>query len=238
MPSPLDDAYFQVERGSEHLAELETLYGEVRDATIRGSTIEFEKGLIIQPNTPTRLMQVHCEHAPIPKKLKSLVGESANAFRAALNYLITELAVLHKVPKTRNPQFPIEDSPEKFTKYVRKSLKGFSAPHIAAIQKLQPCEGCDWTKCLRRLSNVHKHSKLVLIEHDSEVILEFGEPVDDPANPGSLIRPMNVQFKPTLTISLGDGLPVVETLEVIKTQVAYTLDAFNPEFDALHADNS
>jgi hypothetical protein len=39
-----------------------------------------------------------------------------------------------------------------------------------------------------------------------------------------------MEFQPTLYVGLDDGLPLIETLKEIESQVSQTLDAFDPEF--------
>ena len=164
-------------------------------------------------------------HVPNPDKFRILIGEIANGLRSALNYLIGRLSELDCGAKGRNTQFPIETSPNGFKGHTASYLEGLSDAHVAAIERLQPYNGCEWATHLQRLSNLHKHDDLIFVGHVYNLHYKI-TPTEGNASELS----MSMELEPTLSIALGDGLPIIETLEVIKSQVAQTLDAFKPEF--------
>jgi hypothetical protein len=47
--------------------------------------------------------------------------------------------------------------------------------------------------------------------------------------PGNMT--VSVEHQPSVFVQFRDGLPAIETLEILKSQVSQTLDAFQPEFE-------
>ena len=97
---------------------------------------------------------------------------------------------------------------------------------------LQQSSGCSRTadvsgpRFFRELSNVHKHDDLVFVVHAYNLHYAM-KPAE--GNPSEFS--MDMDLENTLLIALDDGLPIIETLEVIKSSVTQTLDAFKPEFE-------
>ena len=120
------------------------------------------------------------------------------------------------------------DRLSKFEGNRTRYLTGVNDAHVAAIEQLQPYNGCDWMGYLRDLSNIDRHRNLVVIGHDQMIALGTTlEPVAD----GQIAHlQMHVELSPTLLIVFGNGLPLIETLETNKSRITQTLDAFNPEF--------
>ncbi|MCH8188130.1 MAG: hypothetical protein IIB66_05415, partial [Proteobacteria bacterium] len=99
---------------------------------------------------------------PVPHIIKILVGEITYNLRAALDYLVYELARLDSGEVKNGTQFPIEDTEDGFKRKRNAFLKGVSDKHVAIIESLQPYSGCDWTRILRDLSNPDKHRQLTI----------------------------------------------------------------------------
>ncbi len=103
-------------------------------------------------------------------------------------------------------------------------LKGVSDEHVAAIERLQPYNGCEWTRLLRTISKPDKHRHLMLT----------GSPVvvtPQPTSKEAFRSGDAVSMKPDITvpITFGGGLLVVETFQEIQVHVAKTLAAFKPD---------
>ena len=228
---PLDDAYIRAGRGNEHLVELKVLSDAVCSAQAKATIVEGEHNRIIKPGEFAKVVEVETAKTPIPDKVRVLIGDAANSFRSSLNYLVNQLAILNSGVGKRRNQFVIEDTPDKFRKSSRTGLEGLSAAHIAAIEGLQPYNGTKWTGTLARLSNMDKHDNLVLVAHDYLFQIIVDEATVDPTNTDSVVRKVKMRIQPVLRIQLGDGMPVVETLEAIESQVSHTLDAFKSEFE-------
>jgi hypothetical protein len=163
-----------------------------------------------------------------------IVGEIIYNLRAALDYLVYELACFDSKQEVEGTQFPIEDFEEKFNNRVcdveakgkSKYLRGVSPEHVAAIKRLQPFNGCEWTKRLRIISNPDKHRKLSFLEHSISVAVQIT------STEASIIEhPMNMNHIKGFEIVFRDGTPVIETLEQLMLKVRQTLDSFKPEFE-------
>jgi len=72
----------------------------------------------------------------------TLVGEITYNLRCALDYLIYALAVLDSGSDEKGTQFPILDAAKDFAGRGKTMLKGLNAAHVAAIERLQPYQGC------------------------------------------------------------------------------------------------
>jgi hypothetical protein len=224
----LDSAYALVNRAGEHLNQLKILHEELVAAQAK-ATIFDQLDFHIPPGEHGAVANVEVkEHVPVPDSVRILVGEIANNLRSALNYLIARLSELDCGVKRKSDrlQFPIEAVKERFVGQQKSNLAGLSVVHVAAIERLQPYNGCEWTGPLQRLSNLHKHDDLLRIINT----FDFGFVAKSTeANPS--VFAMDMKLRPSFTIALGDGLPVVQTLQVLQSQVAQTLDVFKPEFE-------
>jgi hypothetical protein len=165
-------------------------------------------------------------HEPVPHIIKILVGEIIYNLRAALDYLVYELAYLDSGEIKNGTQFIIEDREKVFQRKRNSKLKGVSDEHVAIIERLQPYNGCDWTRILRELSNPDKHRRLTIsytstalsIPQGSTKAIIAGQPVD--MKDGLSI---NVMFRE------GTSIIGVDTLKQLKLHVTQTLDLFNSE---------
>ena len=126
-------------------------------------------------------------------------------------------------------QFPIADSPKAFKDALRRGLlNGLNGTHIAAIKKLQPDNGMHWLLLLARLTNFAKHDDLILMKHG--ILLSVHKFPVDPADSDPFKHKMRVDFQNVIQIAVNEGLALMPTLEMLKSQVTETLDAFDPEF--------
>ena len=167
MPKPsLKDAYIKRDRGYEHLVELDALVIEICNAQAKRIVIKPRPNVSISPGHAGVIADTDWgERVEIPDRCRVLAGDAANSFRSSLDYLVGRLAVLDSGPGNRRTQFPIEHSPDVFRTRRKTYLAGLSNVHVDAIARLQPCNGCDWTKNLALLSNLDKHNELVFIQH-------------------------------------------------------------------------
>ncbi|HEX3971235.1 MAG TPA: hypothetical protein VHX19_07915, partial [Stellaceae bacterium] len=159
---------------------------------------------------------------------------------SALDWLVYELAKLDTGAAQDGTQFPLEDTPERFTGNKKRfRIDLLSAPHVALIEALQPYNGVNWTRRLRDCSNPDKHRHLVetggradyyvhsSLERDLARCLGYEREAAHPI-PGQ--PPVKVKVYIASSITFDDGAPVIETVEEIKAGVADTLAAFKPEF--------
>jgi hypothetical protein len=232
-PHVLDSAFERVVRAEEHLGDLRERLAYTFRQHENSVAVKF------QPNPPHSLLLIRPLNMPTPLRVGVLIGEICYNLRSALDYLIFELAKLDSGVTQNGTQFPIVDSEENFrAKRTIAYLKGISSAHIAAIERLQPYRGCDWTKMLRDFSNPDKHRKFVEIggqfvamgydrlnSSDFDAILA---PIRRTPHP--IFGKVDVKVFFTGDIYFADRAPIVETLGKIKLKVAETLAEFQPEF--------
>jgi hypothetical protein len=229
----LNGAFGRVVRAEQHFSELvgriETLRQEQHDAI----AWEFDLG------RPGEVRVSRTKDVLVPLLFSILVGEICYNLRAALDYLVFELAQLDSEQVQNGTQFPIEDSPKNFAGNGQRRLVGLNGRHIAAIEALQAYNGCNWTRRLRDISNPDKHRSLSFAQGGFE--LEVYPAADRlrflnlPGKVSSARHPVtgvetHVQTNLTLEIQFSDGTPVIHTLEEIKVRVAATLEAFKADF--------
>ncbi len=233
---PLDGAYVRVQRADKHLSDLKRREGRRHDAYKHNLTYDF--------NPVTQLANAHWRgtRRPLSPNISIILGEIIYNLRAALDYLVYELAFLDSGQEQDRTQFPIESTKEGFKDRRHTFLKGVNDAHVAEIKRLQPRYGCKWTKILVDISNPDKHRKLTDSKGTSEirVRIEYGTIAAFLGRPGKIfpaqgrlrgkVYDVYVEGEATIEISFADWTPVVKTLELLKSQVADTLDAFKPEF--------
>lgn len=217
---PLDGAYVRLDRAEEHLAELKSISADL---------IKMEREVVLEG---IRANMKFGPSVPIPLKYSILVGETIYNLRASLDYLIYQLALLDSGTEQDHTQFPIYDTQNRFRKEVvqqrkaKSCINGINGTHTAAIERLQPYNGVDWTKWLQSLSNPDKHRHLIIIKHDGTVDFRT---TPDPGKP----RSVEVHLHISQYIAFNDGLPVIDTLEKIALQVADVLAYFKGEFQGV-----
>ena len=91
MAAKLDTAYLKIARATEHLDELKRLHDRVCAAQAEDTIIEMPRDMTIGPGETKQVLMVHTGHAPIPDRCRILIGDIANDFRSALDYLTGRL---------------------------------------------------------------------------------------------------------------------------------------------------
>ena len=225
----LDGAYERTRRARNHLTNLKRRIKAFTQVMRDDVFIERKPAIIRLPDgtevagvlgTATSTIR------PVPLIISILVGETIYNLRAALDYLVYELARHDAERIIDGTQFPIERREEGFKGRRTTWLKGINDEHVTAIERLQPYKGCDWSSLLRDLSNPDKHRHLTAVEN----------PVVISPSPGSteaIIAGQTVDVKDDVSVSivLGDGTPVVEALQQLQSEITQVLDAFKPEFE-------
>lgn len=191
---------------------------------------------------------------PIPSIVRILAGESVQALRRCLDYLVYEVAWLDSGVEQRDTQFPIDDHPDRFKRRLRRSnpgdhachLIGVAGKHAAAIKLLQPFKGVDWTETLRSISNPDKHRHLTMAKSESSSKIAWHREQDATAHMVTrvaydsftfLLRPdeglgnVYMKFHVTAYVALEKGVRLIDTLDQLKAEVADVLEDFAPCFD-------
>jgi len=232
----LRDAYLRVKRAEEHFEELKRVTREAENAQTQTVRFQPEPEGRVNPTDPTDQrpwIRMHSDTVPIPDRCRVLTGDMANDLRASLDYLVAGLAELDSGAEQDGTQFPIEDTPKLFKGRQKKFLCGLTDAHIAAIERLQPYKGVNWTKQLRGLSNVDKHRKLHIVANFLTANVAINPAPVGAADPGPGLTRMEMDMRvhAVLNVVLGGHWPLIETLEKIRFNVVQTLEAFKPEFE-------
>lgn len=251
---PLDHAYFRLDWAKKRLGELEAIY---RDYINKEAEL-LSKQIRIHLDMDSSIPNIYFPPKPcqlIPVSFPILVGEIAQHLRACLDYLVYRLAILDTGSPQERTQFPIDKTPDRFRgKKPHPFLAGISAAHTAAIERLQPYNGVEWTKRLAAISNRDKHMDLTVNITRSAIRMRVGLNPNPPAGfseePGLYItgeiakenivfrqacniasdQPAYMQFHVALFITFDDGLHVLDTLQEIEAEVRNMLTNFKQEF--------
>ena len=206
----------KLRRADKHLSELKTEIAFVQNLCGDGSVIK---------NYPDGRYQVADLFDEVLPDIRVMIGEFTNALRSSLNYFVIQLSEADSgLPADSRVQFPIDDTPEFFQRHRTTFLKGVSHEHIALFERLQPYNGCDWIRTLKVLSNIDKHTGLVSAFPCARSMANNAQ-----ASPITVRRKVKMNLQFVFEIALGDGTPVIETLEVLQLRVTEVLD----QFDAL-----
>jgi hypothetical protein len=245
-----------LDRAEEHLANLKTLCSTTAktevDAMVASIRFEFpDEGNGWAYTKPT---------AQIPQLGSLLAGETIQALRRSLDYLIYEVAWLDSGVEQQDTQFPIDYSQNTFERRRTRQrpedhgcyLIGVSDEHAAAIKLLQPFKGMNspkWPKVLGNLSNPDKHRHLMVANSQSSsqitgwALASVGAANHEVTrvSPDSFTFSwhidssapdrMHMKFHVTAYVALEDGRRVVEVLDEIKTEVTRVIADFAPCFE-------
>jgi hypothetical protein len=225
MKPSLDGAYLRIDRANHHLEEI-----KIFQDNLPRPVVDREMGNIplSYPHVATDNVTVSLAEQEVSAIVSILVGETVYNLRSALDYLVFELAFLDSGSIQNGTQFPIESSPQGWKRRLSPNRFGnpgkvqfLSVAHQAAIERLQPYNGVTWTKTLADISNPDKHRRLVGINPSLQ-------------NDAIMLNPktgeMNVNPNLATLIAFDKGGLVVETLEILQSQVSHVLDSFKPEF--------
>ena len=234
MPAhPLDGAMRRAIRANRYIDEA--------DALLHRFASECEDRIVANYNPHTGYAPLN--FPPVPDDLPFAISDAVHNLRAALDYIIYELALECSGSIQEGTQFPIESvksgtSPHGnkigFDAVAPRYLKGlFFRPHIIdAIENIQPYNGRRWTQDLRDISNPDKHRQLTPISKDGILSMWVRGP-DLNGRRKPLPNGDTIEVDPThaVTIVLPDReLLIVHTLHGIQAGAIDTINAFKPEF--------
>jgi hypothetical protein len=187
-----------------------------------------------------------------PPEIGITAGEVVYNLRAALDYLVFELAFRDSFGISQDEinmrtQFPIEDKPEGFKGRIdpikRRGggtlpnwLTGVSPDHIAAIEELQPYRGVNWTKLLRDLSNEDKHRMFPLTGYVVPVgTINIGGTEEEAKALGGYRKPgdMNMYYPAPINVIFATFASggIAESLEILQAEVRAVIDSFELDFE-------
>lgn len=161
-------------------------------------------------------------------------GETIYNLRAALDYVVYDLARIGVGKPVAGTQFPIEETQAKFNSRISgKNAKGEPVPQhlkgvppgaIRLIAQLQPFAGCRWTRELRDLSNPDKHRHLSSLRSNLAGKINEAEMVD--FDPETLRGSLRIRFDAEVEVFFADDRPVLETLQDLCREVDATVQMF------------
>jgi hypothetical protein len=241
---PLQGAFERVERAAKHLVELEGEIAFFRQVYLHAIGVKFD------PDPPYKISPSVSKNFTHPSNLIGIIiGEICYNLRAALDYLVYELAILDSGSVQDRTQFTIEETPKKFRGQINRQLIGLNPVHIAAIERLQPYNGCYWTKLIAEISNPDKHRQITATGTPKMLTLNSGGPrktVNRPKPTLSYVcraeRPDGREVEVEIVSTVFIMLPIEQNpawssiysaenaLHEAKTEVANLLKAFEPEF--------
>ena len=210
MAGSLAGAEFRAIRAREHLDNLK----------IRCASVLSQEWVNIGPNRTGTIEEIPVE--PIDPFIPITVGEIVYNMRAALDYVVYALARSDSGKPQRGTQFPIENTEKGFRDNCGEYLCGITSQHKALFEPLQPYNRCNWTRSLRDLSNADKHRHLAIVHRVAVV--------RTPINQAALDRPGDVNVNEGFAqfVAFENGTPVVDTLEILQTQVTQVIKSFEP----------
>lgn len=162
MTYPLAGVREKIERGTDHLEELERLVPDFIGPDVYALAVEFDP----QENCFVTRFAVKRD---APLKFGIVVGEAIQQYRSALDHLGLQLARL-KRPGVESANFPIYTSKAVYTTPTGKNNRSpqaisrqfFRPAEVARIERMQPYQQAEPRKAglaiLQRLSNIDKHA--------------------------------------------------------------------------------
>ena len=235
---PLYGAQLRFERADRHLSEADSL--------IDGFALACKDGIVSKDHHKTIQLT---KYPPIPVTLPLVISDAVHNLRAALDYIVYELAVLDSGKVQDGTQFLIEDVksdpafPKRgFDARSQKCLKGLNPRHIDMVEGLQPYRGIEWTKTLRDISNPDKHRTLTALTHkDRRMMVKITYKPDGPYLGAEKFTPEGIthdsydlEFEADNAIGIAGTDPaapsLMSTLYRLETEVCRTIEFFKPEF--------
>jgi hypothetical protein len=151
---PLEPIDWRLERADEHLATLDRERRAFFDDEDRRIVGHFDRDA-------SEYVFRHTGDPPNPR-LGLVVGEFAHHLRAALDNLLWQLVLLRGGSPTRQTQFPIYESRERYRREAGRMIRGVGADDRALIEAAQPYKHGihapdSYLTMLAWLNNVDKH---------------------------------------------------------------------------------
>jgi hypothetical protein len=233
---PLDGAGLRLVRADRHLAEALDLVKAFSLACVDHIVPDGHGHFILE-----RFPQ-------IPPELSVVTSDIIHNLRAALDYIVYELALKDSGKIQNSTQFLIEDmkidpvNPKRgFDARSKQYLKGLNQRHIDAIEGLQPYTGVEWTKTLRDISNPDKHRTLILLSSEGRLadVRAIHSPTgrfcaDGQVTADGIPDRYDFEFNAYNAIAIASTdpsePPLMRTLRRLEAEVSRTIELFKPEF--------
>lgn len=213
-PHPLYGAYLRTRRARQLIGTLRRQLQRWTDAQATGE-LHFKQ-------IEATVFEVSRNDPPVEHLFRAAItiGEIAYNCRAALDYLVAELARWSNNGKeVRGTQFPIEDredlyfarvtgiNPDDPEKKIGRYLKKVPKEAVEIFRELQPFAGGEWTELLRDISNPDKHRFVPLISSNEDFRDSTYDPVTETIK-GKLA--VHVVFEHNRELDVVHGLTVIQ----------------------------
>jgi hypothetical protein len=224
----LDGAYEQIRGAREHLDALRPEIEDFIEVIANSVSLKYRRGFV-KIRGHHLLVPIGTAGFPVnrpaPLRLSRLIGETIESLRKALDYLVYQLSYFDSNSIIDNTQFVILDSPKDFKLQRQRRLRGLTADHVTMFERLQPYNGCNWTKMIRELSNPDKHRTLTAVKHP--VLFSL-----DSSNTEAILAGKNINKDKyaCIRITFNNGMPVIEGIEQLVWEVDITIHSFYFEF--------
>jgi hypothetical protein len=232
---PLFGAELRVDRADRYLTEASELITAFAD--------DCAQYIVVDGDLETGECTISLSHTPtLPIHLPLAVSDCVHNLRAALDYLVYELARHDSGEFQDGTQFIVEDvkfdahNPKRgFDARAKVYLKGISDDHVRRLEEFQPYMGCKWTKTLVQISNPDKHRQLTPIKDlgGRTIQMELGA-IASPRKDGKRLptgQTLHLDPRQAIRIQLPHGnVAVLVTLYDLKTAVTETIGSFKSEF--------
>jgi hypothetical protein len=163
-----------------------------------------------------------------------LVSEFLLHGRAALDYIIFNLARNNTGREQDGTQFPICERPEDFEEVVRRKrspLEFLTKEQVALVGRFQPYNRFPLLAFLNRISNRDKHREFHISASEGFRRLV---PITEAHASGRRRIPsdqVGMEFEISYDVLLDDGLPAAETLQKLHALLSQILNEFNSLLD-------
>ncbi len=162
-------------------------------------------------------------------ELSILVGEFAYNLRAALDYVVHQLARLDGAP-ARYRYFPIERDPKQWSKRRESWLAGIADQHVEILLRHQPFRGQKWLSLLKAINNPDKHQSLTVVTSEFTTDLTIVRDRLVPASDHERFLEV-VNEGQEVRFLLLDSIDLEAALHALLFRTARLLDEVRPVFD-------
>ena len=226
----LNEVYLRIGWADEHITTLKKMDRHIEQIDPDTITVhgEFEESINAEGNRVITTPWFDMGEPMYDPLWARELGYATSNLRNALDYFVFALARLDSGTEKKGTQFPICSNPSEFKKCIKRGyLLGVKPAHRAAIELLQPYKGGNWLKDLASLSNSDKHMHLTTVASQNLARnLTFTNDFDA----ATQIREMKMELHATRFIAFHDNSPVIPLLDTLQTQVADTVNQFEPDF--------
>lgn len=227
---PLEGAKRRTQRSRRYIEEAETLLNEFGK--------QCEDLIFSSYNEKTGQYGILVEFPDPHPDLPLAISDAVHNLRAALDYVVYELALKDSGSIQNGTQFPLELDKSKtlpsgnkvgWDHVVDRFMKGVNQHHRDMIEQLQPYKGVKWTKLLKDISNPDKHRRLTKLTVES--VLSVWERPEGRGKRLPTGQTIYVDPHQTVFIELDDGTTfLLSSLITLHACVIDTISVFYREF--------